>query len=165
MKKTNGSHYWFLILCGVLLLTLALILSPPTARAATTRHTAPIAAANYAYPQNNSATVNFRVLDVPPTFTSTPITIALQDAIYTYLVTATDANGNHTLQFLTPAKSAWLTLTDHGNGAATLSGAPSVLGNHTISLLVSDGVHEVYQDFIITVKETRQIFLPLMLRQ
>jgi GPH family glycoside/pentoside/hexuronide:cation symporter len=63
-------------------------------------------------------------------------------------------------------KPAWLTLTDHGDGTATLSGTPSNadVGAHPVVLRVTDAFTE--QIFTITVAERPRyyIFLPLVLR-
>ncbi len=74
-----------------------------------------------------------------PTFTSTPIITATQDVPYTYTITALDLNGD-VLTITAPTHPAWLTLTNHGDGTATLSGTSTHagVGNHPILLRVTD---------------------------
>ena len=91
--------------------------------------------------------------NTPPVFTSSPVTTANDGQTYIYSVTATDGD-NDPLQFSDPTVPAWLTLTDNGNGSATLSGTPTVadVGNHAVVLAVSDGTATVQQSFSITVE-------------
>ena len=51
---------------------------------------------------------------------------------------------------------SWLTLTDHGNGTATLFGTPSTsdLGDHPVVLEASDGGSVVEQGFTVHVDVT-----------
>ena len=99
---------------------------------------------------------NLTVADVndPPVFTSTPVTAATQDVAYTYAVTASDPDPVDVLTITAVAIPAWLTLTDNGGGAATLSGTPGVadVGDHTVSLQVSDAMAATaLQDFTVSV--------------
>ena len=57
------------------------------------------------------------------------------------------------MQFSDTTVPAWLTLTDNGNGTATLSGTPSTpdVGSHGVVLTVNDGTANVQQAFTITV--------------
>ncbi|NNE46289.1 MAG: tandem-95 repeat protein, partial [Rhodothermales bacterium] len=89
----------------------------------------------------------------PPSFTSTPVTDATEDSPYTYAVVATDPDGNAlTFSEATPIP-AWLTLTDNGNGTATLTGTPDNgdVGPNDVDLQVSDGTLTDTQSFTITV--------------
>jgi hypothetical protein len=91
-----------------------------------------------------------------PSFTSTPVTTATEDTAYTYNVTATDANGDP-ITITAPTLPGWLTLIDHGNGTATLSGTPinSDVGSNDVVLEVSDGIAvAVQQSFTINVANT-----------
>ena len=74
-----------------------------------------------------------------PQFTSTPVTFVAEDAAYTYNITATDMDAGDTLT-ITGTSPEWLTLTDHGNGTATLSGTPTndEMGEHAVELVVTD---------------------------
>lgn len=75
----------------------------------------------------------------PPTFTSEPVTHATQTVPYTYHITTYDPDGD-TLTITAPTIPAWLTLTDHGDGSATLTGTPdeTQMGYYSIELLVTD---------------------------
>jgi hypothetical protein len=88
-----------------------------------------------------------------PTFTSTPVLDATEDAAYSYNVTATDPDTGSTLTITAPTLPAWLALTDNGDGTATLSGTPGNgdVGPHDVSLQVSDGAASSTQDFTVTV--------------
>lgn len=90
----------------------------------------------------------------PPAFTSTPVVEATQDTAYTYDVTAADADSGDTLTITAVTLPAWLTLTDHGDGTATLAGTPAAadVGDHPVSLQVADQAGATgTQDFTITV--------------
>jgi hypothetical protein len=88
-----------------------------------------------------------------PVFTSTAVTSATQDAAYTYNVTTTDADAGDTLTISSGTLPGWLTLTDNGDGTATLSGTPTNadVGTADITLTVSDGTASTDQAFTITV--------------
>ena len=136
-------------------ITLMGVLTAPLA-AGTYTNTAVITADADAWVGNNTAVVTFTVPNVPPYFTSTPVTNATQDAPYTYAVTAADHDliYGDTLTLTAPTLPAWLALTDHGNGTATLSGTPSNadVGDHAVVLRVTDssGLYAT-QSFTITV--------------
>ncbi|MCP4536737.1 MAG: tandem-95 repeat protein, partial [Chloroflexi bacterium] len=106
----------------------------------------------------NTATVTITVNSVNdlPLFTSTPVMKATTDQVYTYNIIATDVDVGDILT-ITASTSLpnWLTLTDYGDGIATLSGVPSNtdLGDHAVGLQVEDaaGLIDV-QSFTITVK-------------
>ena len=106
-----------------------------------------------------------------PYFTSTPVETATVGELYTYAITADDVDLAHEGDVLTITASTapvWLTLSDNGNGTASLSGTPAEadLGDHAVSLLVRDsgGLTDT-QTFTITVAPNRyDIFLPLVLR-
>ncbi len=88
-----------------------------------------------------------------PAFTSTPVTKAVQGEAYTYVATGTDVDGD-ALTLTAPTLPAWLTLTDHGDGTASLEGAPSDDGEYPVVLRLSDGLIAVDQAFTITVTAT-----------
>jgi hypothetical protein len=90
----------------------------------------------------------------PPEFTSTAVTEATQDVLYTYAVKAADTDDGDILTITAEEKPEWLGFTDHGGGIATLSGTPSnaEVGDHDVVLRVTDITNEtVTQEFIITV--------------
>ncbi|HEX7061871.1 MAG TPA: FG-GAP-like repeat-containing protein [Woeseiaceae bacterium] len=91
----------------------------------------------------------------PPAFTSTPGTQATEGQSYTYAITAEDANPGDTLAITAPTLPGWLSFTDNGDGTATLTGTPAAadVGEHDVSLQVSDGTDSATQDFTITVSE------------
>ncbi|MBU0493555.1 MAG: DUF11 domain-containing protein [Chloroflexi bacterium] len=112
-------------------------------------------------------TVTVAYVNDPPEFTSAPVTTATQDVPYTYAVTADDPDLIHgdALTITAPTLPVWLTLEDHGDGTATLSGTPTNadVGEHTVVLRVIDsgGLTDT-QTFTITV--WGRIYLPLVLR-
>lgn len=90
---------------------------------------------------------------------------------YTYEIIADDddlAYGD-ALTLTAPTLPGWLTLEDHGDGTATLSGTPANadVGDHAVVLRVTDRAGAfTEQAFNITVAEKplHHIFLPLVLR-
>ena len=113
----------------------------------------------------------YTVPNVAPAFTSAPVTTATQGVLYTYAITTTDPDLPYgdVLTVTAPTLPAWLTLTDHGNGTATLSGTPGSadVGDHPVVLRVADsGGLFTEQPFTITVaaKPEYTVFLPLVAR-
>jgi hypothetical protein len=88
----------------------------------------------------------------PPTFTSVPVSEGTEGIVYTYLITTEDIDGD-IVTITGPTLPAWLTLTDNGDGTATLSGTPgaSDAGDNPVQLQVSDGQDFATQDFTINV--------------
>lgn len=127
-------------------------------------NTATVMAASDLYGDNNTDSLNFTVPNAAPTFTSLPLTSAFVGAAYAYTITTQDINGD-ALTITASTLPAWLTLTDHGDGTASLSGAPSSFdgGDHAVELVVSDGDGLTdTQAFVIAVRH--RIYLPLVLR-
>ena len=126
--------------------------------------------ANDGIADSNTATVTITVtpLNDAPTFTSTPVTAATEEITYTYNVTIADVDNAVTdLTIAAPTRPGWLTLTDNGDGTATLTGIPTQTdtGDHPVVLQVSDGAATTTQPFTITVsKGTRYIYLPMLFR-
>jgi len=89
-----------------------------------------------------------------PSFTSTPVTDATEGAAYAYDVETSDPDGSDTLAITAPTLPAWLQFTDNGDGTAALTGTPAAadVGDHEVSLQVSDGTETAVQDFTITVE-------------
>ncbi len=112
--------------------------------------------ANNGIADSNIAAVTITVMaeNDPPQFTSTPITTAVEDVAYTYVITATDVDTGDSLTIIATVKPAWLTFTDYDGGAATLSGTPgrADVGEHYVELHVYDlaGLSDT-QAFTITV--------------
>ena len=88
-----------------------------------------------------------------PTFTSTAITSVNKDTLYSYSITTHGVNGGNSLTITAPTTPTWLSLTDNGDGTATLSGTPtdSEIGTHNVILRVNDGTANVDQSFSVTV--------------
>ncbi len=89
-----------------------------------------------------------------PSFSSAPVTTATEGQSYSYAVTATDPDSGDTLTITAPTKPAWLTLTDNGDGTATLSGTPDNGNDADVVLRVSDGTASADQNFTISVTAT-----------
>jgi len=110
--------------------------------------------ANDGMDNSNTATVTVTVQSINdlPGFTSTPITTATEGTPYIYNISATDSD-SVVLTISSASLPTWLTLTDNGNGTATLSGFPdnSAVGTHPITLQVSDGFANVSQTFNLVV--------------
>lgn len=89
-----------------------------------------------------------------PSFTSSPVTEATEGSDYTYEVTASDPDGDALEITEAATLPGWLTLTDNGDGTAALEGTPGNgdVGDHNVSLMVSDGAASDTQDFTITVE-------------
>ena len=75
----------------------------------------------------------------PPAF-GDPDTDAVSNVLYTWLVESNDPDVDDTLSITATVCPAWLTLTDHGDGTATLSGTPGPAdaGDHAVNLYVED---------------------------
>jgi len=91
-----------------------------------------------------------------PTFTSTSVTSATEDNPYIYNITTFDADLGDILSITSPTLPSWLTLTDIGDGTATLGGTPlnANIGVNNVTLRVNDGTVNVDQVFTITVANT-----------
>ena len=89
-----------------------------------------------------------------PYFTSTATTGVAEDAPYDCAVTASDDDAGDVLTITAPVLPTWLTLTDHGNGTADLTGTPSYqhVGDHPVTLRVTDTLGAMAdQPFTVTV--------------
>jgi len=92
------------------------------------------------------------VTNTAPVINSTPDTAVVQGDEYSYAIEASDADGDD-IQINAESIPGWLTLTDNGDGTATLSGEPSEVGTYDITLSSTDGESTYYQEFEITVSE------------
>ena len=101
-----------------------------------------------------------------PTITSTPATLATFDVLYTYDVNATDSDGD-TLTYSLTANPASMTI-DSATGLIDWTPAFVQIGDHTVTVNVSDGslsdtqsftitVHDVL-DYIVVLPETMTLF-------
>lgn len=103
----------------------------------------------------------------PPVFTSTPVITATVTVLYTYAITTDDPDLLFGDELVIDASTLpdWLTLTDHQDGKATLSGTPGEVdaGRHPVQLRVSDkGEAYTLQEFEISV--WCRIYLPLVIK-
>ncbi|MCP4076399.1 MAG: tandem-95 repeat protein, partial [Gammaproteobacteria bacterium] len=87
-----------------------------------------------------------------PLFDSTAVTAATEDATYSYSITTSDVD-IEVVSITATTLPAWLTLTDHGDGTATLFGIPvdAEVGIHPVVINVNDGTLNSNQSFSITV--------------
>ncbi len=90
------------------------------------------------------------------TFTSEPPAEALEDAAYSYRISATDTeDAGGDLRFAITGKPAWATFTDNSDGTATLAGEPleEHIGDYPVIIKVWDTNKDtVSQQFTITVR-------------
>jgi len=101
------------------------------------------------FPSINGSSVN----NVPG-FTSDADTIAFKDQLYSYNITAADADTGDILSITCVTKPSWLSYNDNGNGEAILQGTPSQneFGQtFPVVLSVSDGIANSPQLFYLTV--------------
>jgi hypothetical protein len=96
-------------------------------------------------------TVNF--VNIAPVFTSTPKTTGSEGAPYSYLIQVQDPDVAQTITITTPVLPGWLTFDDETN---LLVGVPqrSDVGDNAVSIKVSDGALETFQNFTIVVKSS-----------
>ena len=90
-----------------------------------------------------------------PLFSSSAGLTASTDTMYSYDIVASDADGD-TLAVSVTELPAWLT---YDSAAGTLSGTPELanVGEHTITILASDGVAETSQTFTIFVSSPEPV--------
>jgi hypothetical protein len=96
------------------------------------------------------------VNDAPEITSTAPLT-ATQSSAYTYNIVVNDPDVGDNVTITATNLPDWLTLTDNGDGTATLSGTPTQaeLGDHTVALQVEDSDGEVdTQNFTLNVKNT-----------
>ncbi|MCP4539295.1 MAG: hypothetical protein GY832_19335 [Chloroflexi bacterium] len=91
------------------------------------------------------------IVHFPPAFGSVPVLTATEDLTYTYNISISNITAPVTITV--PVEPTWLTLVDNGDGTGSLSGLPSNsrVGDHDVTLQVSDGVDSDTQVFTITV--------------
>jgi hypothetical protein len=90
----------------------------------------------------------------PPAFTSTAPSSATEGTELVYAVTTSDPNASDTRTITGVTVPAWLTLTDNGDGTATLRGTPAAanVGANAVELQVTDAaMASANQAFTITV--------------
>ena len=77
--------------------------------------------------------------NAPPQFDAEPHIEAAVDSPYSFTLSASDPDAGDTLSFADVTLPAWLSLVDHGDGTATLSGTPTAVANDEVVVSVSDG--------------------------
>jgi hypothetical protein len=95
-----------------------------------------------------------------PAFTTTPTTTVQEDQSYTYALEATDPDVGQSLSLTAALIPSWLTLQDHGDGTATLTGTPGQVdvGTDRVELEVRDGEGGVaVQEFYVEVVEVNDV--------
>lgn len=89
-----------------------------------------------------------------PTIVSPPPLAAVVGVLYQYELAAYDPDDDPADLFFSAVTCPdWLTLTDHGDGTATLSGTPDAadVGAHDVEIVISDGKASSSQAFTIQV--------------
>ncbi len=88
---------------------------------------------------DKTLTVNLTNVNETPRFTSTPVLNAEAGSAYSYAIATVDPEGN-ARTITTKNLPSWLTLTDHGDGTASLTGTPTTAqsGIYPIALTVTD---------------------------
>ncbi len=90
-----------------------------------------------------------------PVITSTPITAATEDAVYSYTFITDDTDPADVLTLSAVTKPSWLSFNwTAGQKTAILTGTPinENVGNHNVTLRVTDGHIQRDQSFIIAVE-------------
>ena len=100
-------------------------------------------------------TVTINGAEDTPVFDSAAITAATEDSAYTYSISTSDVD-IEAVSITATTLPAWLSLTDNGDGTASLTGIPTnaEVGDHSVVLNVNDGEVSSNQSFTITVANT-----------
>jgi PKD repeat protein len=87
-------------------------------------------------------------------FTSLPTSSVKQGEAYRYAITTIEPGAGQNLQITAPVLPGWLSLADHLDGTALLTGLPgeAQVGSQAVTLQLSDGVAVVTQSFTIVVE-------------
>ena len=114
------------------------------------RHDVTVRVSDGTVSADQSFPITVQNVNITPTFTSTPVTSVTKDELYVYFATAEDANGDD-LFFNAPVLPDWLSFEFN---AQVLYGMPDNedVGEHNVSLMVSDGERNEIQSFTITVE-------------
>ncbi|MDH5517172.1 MAG: putative Ig domain-containing protein, partial [Gammaproteobacteria bacterium] len=101
---------------------------------------------------DQSFTITVNNTNDAPVISSTSNNVATEDLAYSYTFSATDADLD-ALTYSAPLLPGWL---DFDPGTGVLSGSPlnADVGDHTVTLRVTDGTVNVDQSFTITVSNT-----------
>jgi hypothetical protein len=96
--------------------------------------------------------VTFRLVNSAPSFTSDPVKDLKLSFDYEYAITLTDAEANDISVELQEGP-AWLSLTDNGDGTASLTGKATEAGSYEIMIKATDGTNAGYQKFTLEVSD------------
>ena len=100
---------------------------------------------------NQNFTITVDNTNDAPQFVTIPVSIALQDVLYTYDIVATDEDLGDAIVVDATTTPSWLNFDYNGNGLATLQGTPtnSDLGLNDVTLVVEDAsgaaVEQIFQ--------------------
>lgn len=89
-----------------------------------------------------------------PLFKTSPITVATEDVEYEYEMITDDIDAGDDLTITKVTAPEWMTaFTDNGDGTASIGGTPTndAVGNHTVTVSVSDGKDAIEQTFTVAV--------------
>lgn len=86
-----------------------------------------------------------------PTFDSQPVTVGEQDVEYQYQIITSDIEGDARYFELTAPQ--WLSITDNGDGTATLTGTPGEdeNGNHNVEIIITESETQIQNSQIFTI--------------
>ncbi|TRX60101.1 tandem-95 repeat protein [Fulvivirga sp. M361] len=111
-----------------------------------------------------SANQNFAIQVIntndPPSFSSDPVTGAIQNVLYSYTIVTSDPDLDDTRQIVAFDIPSWLNLVDNGNGTAVLSGTPtnSNLGINPVRIdVIDESMASVSQSFDINVDNINDV--------
>ncbi len=90
------------------------------------------------------------IVNSAPTITSSAVLTAQANTAYSYTLTASDVDSGDILTLSASQVPSWLTFE---TTTGELAGTPSTgdIGEHPVSLLVSDGTDEISEDFVVVV--------------
>ncbi len=114
------------------------------------RHNVTVRVSDGTVTADQTFSITVENVNTAPFFTSTPSTSVVKDHLYVYYVAAEDADGD-ALSFSAPVLPDWL---NFDAGSLILHGTPGNgdVGDHPVSLLVSDGEDSENQEFTVTVE-------------
>ena len=96
----------------------------------------------------------YRALLHPPVFVSEPVRAATVGEPYQYIVSASDGDTlGSGLSFTAAGLPPGIGLTDHGDGTATIEGAPTAAGEAAVRISVTDGAYTTHQEFALNVRK------------
>ncbi len=102
-----------------------------------------------------SQTININTTDndFAPVFTSSPVESIDEDTFYSYSIVITDDDNDIPVISL-ETNISWLTLTDNGDGTATLTGTPenADVGTYIVRIRVTDDLTFTEQEYQLIVK-------------